>query len=223
MNPTIRAVLFDLDGTLIDSIPLILDSFVHTYRQHGIPVPDPDALMRELGIPLRQVFQRLTDDPDRIAAMIDTYREYNLATHDDRIVVFDGVAEMVEGVRERGLQVGVVTSKNRDGAWRGLRLVGLAGHVDALVSCDDVVRPKPDREPVDRALERLGAAPGTAVFVGDAVPDIESGRAAGVVTAAALWGPFGRAAFDHQPPDVWLERPADLLAWLDGPTRQHAV
>ena len=215
MSPTVRAALFDLDGTLIDSIPLILDSFVHTFRHFGLPVPDRDALMRELGVPLRQSFGRMTGDPGRVAAMIDVYRDYNLAAHDARIAAFPGVLDLIHGVRARGVTVAVVTSKNRDGAWRGLRLVGLGECIDVLVSCDDVARPKPDREPVDRALERLGVAASEAVFVGDAVHDIESGRAAGVITAAALWGPFDRAAFDHQPPDVWLERPGDLLAWLD--------
>jgi len=223
VNTTCRAALFDLDGTLVDSIPLILESFVHTYRHFGIRVPDHAGLMSELGIPLRQVFQRLTDDRARVAEMIEVYRDFNLAAHDARIATFPGVADMLHGVRDRGLRVAIVTSKNRDGAWRGLRLVGLDAFVDALVSCDDVVRPKPDREPVDKALEMLGVAPQDAVFVGDAVHDIESGHRAGVTTVAALWGPFDRASFDHQPPDVWLEQPGDLLTWLDSVNGERRV
>jgi len=83
-----------------------------------------------------------------------------------------------------------------------------------IVGADDVVNPKPHPEPVELALRLLGADPGTTVYVGDSVHDMESGRAAGVRTAAALWGPFSRADLERTEPDYWLERPADLLGLI---------
>jgi pyrophosphatase PpaX len=85
-----------------------------------------------------------------------------------------------------------------------------------VVGADDVTEPKPHPEPVQRALQALGATPEEAVFVGDSVHDMASGRAAGVATAAVLWGPFTRGDLDPANPDHWLEDPVDLLPLLVG-------
>ena len=110
----------------------------------------------------------------------------------------------------------VVTSKNRQGALRGLALVKLEEMMDVLVCADEVINPKPHPEPVEKAVELLGADPATTVYVGDSIHDMHSGRAAGVRTAAALWGPFGRGHLEGARPDYWLETPADLLTLAAG-------
>lgn len=209
------AVLFDLDGTLLDSIPLILESFEHAFTALGLAGPEPAQLARAMGIPLRSFFGELGYDQATIEALIDAYRAHNLAHHDLRVSAFPGVVAMVAGVRARGLHTALVTSKNRPTAQRGLTIIGLGDSFEILVSCDDVTRPKPDREPVDKALRLLGVEPSRAVFVGDSLHDLESGRAAGVRTAAALWGPFARADLAPGAPDYWLEAPADLLPLIE--------
>lgn len=212
--PRLTTVLFDLDGTLIDSIRLILDSYHHTLAVHRIPPRSDAEWLAGIGTPLRVQFREWTEDQDLLEALVATYREYNLTHHDANVSAYPGVVGMVRAIRDGGYRTGLVTSKNTSGAERGLRVVGLDGTMDVIVGADDVVNPKPHPEPVLRALETLGAAPAEAVYVGDSVHDMASGRAAGARTAAVLWGPFGREHLAPTAPDHWLEAPADLLALL---------
>jgi len=131
------------------------------------------------------------------------------------ITIYPGVRELVSAIRGRGIRTGVVTSKNREGTARGLALVGLEGEIDVLVCADDVINPKPHPEPVERAVEALSADPARTIFVGDSIHDLHSGRAAGVLTGAVLWGPFRRTDLAPAEPDFWLEAPAELKALLD--------
>ena len=211
----IQTVLFDLDGTLIDSIRLILDSYHHTLAAHGIPPRTDDDWLRGVGTPLNVQFAEWRDDLGKLEAMVATYREYNLAHHDRMVTVYPGVVAAVEAIRAAGRRTGLVTSKNRQGALRGLTLVRLEAMMDVLVCADEVTNPKPHPEPVEKAVALLGADPATTVYVGDSIHDMVSGRAAGVRTAAALWGPFGREHLELAAPDYWLETPADLVTLLD--------
>ena len=211
----IQTVLFDLDGTLIDSIRLILDSYHHTLAAHGVPPRTDDDWLRGVGTPLSVQFAEWRDDLGKVEAMVATYRAYNLAHHDRMVTVYPGVVAAVEAIRAAGRRTGLVTSKNRQGALRGLTLVRLEAMMDVLVCADEVTNPKPDPEPVEKAVALLGADPATTVYVGDSIHDMVSGRAAGVRTAAALWGPFGREHLELASPDYWLETPADLVTLLD--------
>ncbi len=211
----IQTVLFDLDGTLIDSIRLILDSYHHTLATHGIPPRTDEDWLRGVGTPLNVQFAEWHDDRGKLEAMVATYREYNLAHHDRMVTIYPGVAAAVGAIRAAGRRTGLVTSKNRQGALRGLTLVRLEALMDVLVCADEVTRPKPHPEPVEKAVALLGADPATTVYVGDSIHDMVSGRAAGVRTAAVLWGPFGREHLELAAPDYWLETPADLLTLLD--------
>ena len=207
---SLSTFLFDLDGTLIDSIDLILRSYRHTMRTHRGHDPGDDVWMNGLGTPLWVQFRQFTEDPAEIEAMVATYRAYNLAHHDEMVRPYTGVVDAVRMLERRARALGLVTSKLRSGALRGLRLAGLEDAFTVVVGADDVTHPKPHPEPVLKALERLGVGAETAVFIGDSRHDIECGRAAGVKTAAVLWGPFDRAHLADLNPDYWLERPADL-------------
>jgi pyrophosphatase PpaX len=202
--------LFDLDGTLIDSIELILRSYRHTMRLHRGHEPADDVWMQGLGTPLWVQFRHFTEDPAEIEAMVATYRAYNLAHHDELVRPYDGVVAAVRSLQDGGKALGLVTSKMRSGAVRGLQAAGLEDAFPVIVGADEVTHPKPHPEPVLTALERLGARASDAVFIGDSRHDVECGRAAGVKTAAVLWGPFDRSHLQDLEPDYWLERPADL-------------
>jgi pyrophosphatase PpaX len=213
--PKPRIILFDLDGTLIDSVRLILDSYHHTMRSHGFSPRTDDDWLRGLGTPLSVQFAEWMDEPATLQALIATYREYNLAHHDHMVTVYPGVVEAVGAIRAAGARTGLVTSKNRNGALRGLGLAGLVPMMDVLVCADDVTNPKPHPEPVEKAVRILGGEAGETIYVGDSIHDMQSGRAAGVRTAAALWGPFGRCHLVGAAPDYWLESPSELPSLLD--------
>ena len=212
--PRLQTALFDLDGTLIDSIRLILDSYHHTLTHHNLPARTDEDWLKGVGTPLSVQFSEWRESPEVLEALIATYREYNLKHHDSMVTVYPGVLEAVREIKAVGIQTGLVTSKNRPGALRGLKLVGLEALMDVLVCADEVTNPKPHPEPVEKAVALLGADPAGTVYVGDSIHDMHSGRAAGVKTAAALWGPFGRNYLESASPDYWLERPGDLVALL---------
>ena len=209
---TLTTFLFDLDGTIIDSIDLILRSYRHTMALHrsNEPPPPDDMWIKGLGTPLWAQFGEITEDKQEIEAMVQTYRTYNLTHHDALVRPYEGVVEEIRRLKRAAKRLGVVTSKLRDGAMRGLRISALDDAFDIVIGCDDVTHSKPHPEPVLKAVERLGVTPAETVFVGDSRHDLESGRAAGVKTAAVLWGPFDRPHLQDLAPDYWLEKPEDL-------------
>jgi pyrophosphatase PpaX len=209
--PRYRTVLFDLDGTLLDSIRLILDSFHHTFAVFELPPRSDAEWLQGIGTPLSTQFAPWARDAAQLEAMVAAYRRYNLEHHDDRVTPYPGVERAVEALRREGVRIGVVTSKGRSTAQRGLRVAGIEAAVDALVGAEDVTNPKPHREPVDRALALLGAPAASAIFVGDSVHDMRAGRAAAVPTGAALWGPFGRADLEESEPTHWLASLEELV------------
>ncbi|PYO89594.1 MAG: pyrophosphatase PpaX [Gemmatimonadetes bacterium] len=178
--------LFDLDGTIIDSIELILRSYRHTMQLHrgNEPLPPDDMWIQGLGTPLWAQFGEITDDKEEIERMVQTYRTYNLSHHDALVKPYEGVVDEIRRLKNSGKRLGVVTSKLRDGAMRGLRVPGLDEAFDIVIGCDDVTHSKPHPEPVLKAVKKLGVLPAETVFVGDSRHDMESGRAAGVKTAA---------------------------------------
>jgi pyrophosphatase PpaX len=208
-------ILFDLDGTLIDSIELILNSARYAFEKLGRDCPTDEEWLAGVGIPLVTMFRRYARDEADCGALIAAYREYQLVHHDRLTRCYDQVAETVDILRFRGHDIGIVTSKSEALALRGLAHVGLARHVDTIVGCDSSTRHKPDPEPVRIALHRLDASPEDAIFVGDSVHDVLAGNAAGVHTAAALWGAFKRADLEPGEPNAWLESVSDLVTLLD--------
>lgn len=210
MPPRFTTVLFDLDGTLLDSVRLILDSYHHALAVHGLAPRTDEQWLAGIGTPLTVQFGDWQADPPLYQALIATYREYNITHHDDRVSPYPGAVELVRQLRGEGLKLGLVTSKNQIGARRGLQKLGLEDAIEVIVAAEDVIRPKPHPEPVTRALEALGSPAGDAIYVGDSLHDMHAGRAAGVATGAVLWGPFTREHLTPADPDYWLESPADV-------------
>ena len=208
------AVLFDLDGTLVDSIALLLASMKHTF--YGRPRQPTEAEWIEgLGTPLpKQLTPYVESDEDR-ERLVNRYRTFQLENHDRLMAQYAGVIDILAQLYQRGHPMGVVTSKGTMMMERGLKFIGADDYIEVAIGYDSVHIHKPDPYPVRVALEKLGYEANEAVFVGDSPHDIKSGNAAGVITIAALWGPFTRSQLEPYKPTYFLENIKDLPPMLD--------
>ncbi len=214
----VSCILFDMDGTLVDTIDLILRSFHETFRLNGLPdLPDPQ-LLALIGKPL--VVQMRGFDPERADQLCDAYQAQYEKFHDDLAREFPGIKEVIAELSRRGYRLGVVTSKRRATARPGLAHFGLDGFFEVIITANDTTRHKPDPEPVLAALEAMGCSAEQTAYVGDSTYDIDCGNAAGVLSVAVLWGPFSRAVLAEHAPDVALEKPGELLELFAGPPQR---
>jgi len=209
-----RVVLFDLDGTLIDSIPLILSSMKAAFDGHPRPPPVAEWVAL-IGTPLDAMIRRWAVDEADVERLKERYKIHQWAHHDAMVHAFPGVPELLDGLSARGVRMAVVTSKLEPSARRSLDFLGLTRHFELVVGLEATGRHKPDPAPVLHAIERLGARPEAAAFVGDSPHDVLAGNAAGVATVAALWGPFSREELARAGPRAWAEAPGKLLQVLE--------
>jgi pyrophosphatase PpaX len=203
------AVLFDLDGTLIDTIGLLLECARHTFEGRT-PAPTDEEWIAGIGTPLRKQFAAYTSSEEEIEQLTQRYRAFQREHHDRLTTAFPGVLEVLDELESRGHPMGIVTSKSNEMMDRGLEWVGIMRHMQTRIGMDNAKRHKPDPHPVQAALDELGYEPHEAVFVGDSPHDVASGNAAGVTTVAALWGPFTREQLDPLRPTYYLENIRDL-------------
>jgi pyrophosphatase PpaX len=208
-------VLFDLDGTLLDSIELILSSARYAFQKMEREWISDAEWRAGIGIPLPTIFCRYASDETEAAAFLAAFREYQLPNHDRLIRCYDDVVDTVKLLHGRGHDLAIVTSKSDALAMRGLVHVGLARYMDTIIGCDSSKRHKPHPEPVRLALHRLDCRPEDAIFVGDSVHDLLAGNAAGVRTVGALWGAFSRADLEPGNPSDWAERMSDVVSLVD--------
>jgi pyrophosphatase PpaX len=181
-------VLFDLDGTLIDSGPMIMASARYAARD-------------VLGI-----------EPAHVDELVASYREENERLHDG-LEAFDAVLDVLLRFQAEGRRLGIVTAKRRSTVELAFaRFPVLERASDVLVSAEDTVRHKPDPAPILVALDRLSASPSEAAYVGDSPFDVQAARAAGTFAVAVAWGGIHsgeRLAVEE--PDVLVEAPRELL------------
>lgn len=180
-----KGVLFDLDGTLLDTNDLILKSFQYSFYKHYHRDPDLAVAKAYFGRPLREALEVMA--PGKVEEVLKTYREYNLIHHDILAKSFAGVAEVIQDMHNSGVLMGIVTSKSRHTALRGLKLFDMDKFFSVIIGFEQCQHHKPHPEPVQLALAGLGLGPGDCLMVGDSPFDIISGRDAGVKTAAVRW------------------------------------
>jgi len=207
-----RVVLFDLDGTLVDSVELIVRCFQHTTAYHlGAPL-ERTTIVATIGRPLRACLEEIA--PGRGEALYATYREFNNAQHDLLIQPIAGMLSVLPVLRGWGYPLGVVTSKTRVGAEAALARFELGAVLDTVVCLEDTIQHKPEPEPLLCAARRLGVAPEQALYVGDSTFDVRSAQAASMPVAAVLWGAGKEADLHALRPTYLLSDPAELLELL---------
>jgi pyrophosphatase PpaX len=180
------AVLFDLDGTLIDSGEIILSSFRYATRSVlAREIPD-EVLAAAVGG--SNIYEQMRAfDPERVDELVRVYREHNEPLHDG-LVAFEGIKDLLERLQSEGRRLGIVTAKRRKTVDLAFSILPLERHFDTVVTAEQTEHHKPHPEPVLTALERLGASPAEAAFVGDSPFDMGAGKAAGVFSIAVSWG-----------------------------------
>ena len=206
--------MFDLDGTLIDTIPLIVASHRHAVQTVlGYDLPD-DVLKAGIGRPL--IDQMRVFDADRAQALFDTYRVWNHANTAALLGRFDGVDDVLLRLAAAGAVLGVATSKSRDAVDLAFSIQPPAVVFGAVITVEDSALHKPHPEPVLTAIARLGAEVSDAVYVGDAPYDIEAARAAGCGAVGVTWGVATADVLVSAGAHAVAETPAELAAILLG-------
>jgi pyrophosphatase PpaX len=204
------ALLFDLDGTLIDSIELILGAMRHAFTGFAGDAPTDEQWRAGIGIPLHTALRQFAPDDAEVERLFGRYREYQLEHHDQLIRPYEGIVDAVRTFSAAGHPMALVTSKSDWMAEKALVWVGLNSLIPVIVGCDSCVNHKPHPEPVERALALLAAKADNALFFGDSPHDVQSGRAAGVFTVGVTWGAFTREEMTASGADVVIDRPAEL-------------
>ena len=222
----VDAVLFDLDGTLADTLPDLAAAMNAALSEHGaFPLPPLyyRGAVSEGSLAMIRTALGARVDPERVQRIRRTF----LARYAERIAVhtrlFPGVGTVLEAIEARGLAWGIVTNKTEALAGRLVAALGLETRASCLVCGDTLRHAKPHPEPVYHACRLLAAAPRHCLFVGDSPGDVAAGRGAGVRTLAALYGylPEGEDA-RRWGAHGYLEQPSDLLAWLDRTREERA-
>ncbi|MBZ6227638.1 MULTISPECIES: HAD-IA family hydrolase [Streptomyces] len=207
-----RAIVFDLDGVLVDSVGVMREAFTVAYREVVGPGEPPFAeyskhlgryfpdIMRIMGLPLalQEPFVR---------------ESYRLA---HRVRMFDGVPDLLRSLRADGYRLAVATGKSGPRARSLLDGLGVLTQFEHVLGSDEVANAKPAPDIVLRAMELLGAGPDETMMIGDAVTDLASARAAGVTAVAALWGESDPSDLLAAEPDAVLHKPAELAALCGG-------
>jgi len=204
-------VLFDLDGTLIDSGPIILASMQHAVRtvlDHEIAYEELAATVGGQGL----LAQMRELDPDRADELVDVYKQHNDPLH-DTLEAFEELLAVLPRLKAEGRKLGIVTAKRHRTVALALdRFPELAEHFDVVIAHEDTDRHKPDPDPVLEAVERLGAEPSQAAYVGDSPFDIQAAKAAGAFAVAVAWGGIhSDERLLAEEPDAFVRTPEELL------------
>lgn len=206
-------VIFDLDGTLLNTDTLIFESFKHVFKEY---FPEysltKEELLSFLGPTLKDSFSRYTSD--KIEECIECYREYNHAHHEDYVTIYPHVIDVLKELKSKGYPLAVVTSKMKDAALIGLNLFDLTKYFDAIIGMDNVSKVKPDPEGINEALKKTNCVKG--VMIGDNKSDILSGKNAGIYTIGVKWSPKGPQKMIELEPDLLIDDMSEIVNFIEG-------
>lgn len=211
----INTVLFDFDGTVMDTSDVIIKSWQHTFKTVEGKERPVEQIIRTFGEPLLFTMERVLP---QIPAEdgLEIYRSYHRYNFSELISVYPGIVEMLKEVKKAGLKTAVVTSRLKGTTYEGLEKHGLKGYFDCIITADECTKHKPDPEPILVALEKLNASPEEALMVGDTMFDILCAKNAGVKSVLVGWA---MAVTEEEKtgadkPDYIIEEAMDLMKIL---------
>ncbi len=207
-------VLFDLDGTLLNTDLLIEKSFRHVFEKY---LPEYELSYEEvlsfMGPSLRDTFAKYFD-AHMIDELVTCYRSYNIAHHNDFVTIYPGIKETLDVLKEKGYKMGVVTTKMSDVARLGLDLFDLSHYFDCLIGMNEVEKVKPDPEGIYKALNILGCKKG--VMIGDNKSDLIAGKNANIHTIGVKWTPKGTYELEQVHPDMMIDHMSEIIKFIEG-------
>ena len=207
-------ILFDLDGTVIDSVALIRESHRHAVRTVlGTELPDA-TLVALVGRPL--IDQMREFSVEHADELLGVYRTWNHAHTHELLRAYDGMDRLLTELAAAGRTLGLITSKSGPTVDLAFDVLPLRHHFAVVIAAEDTDRHKPDPAPIQLAIERLGADSARACYVGDAPFDVTAAQAAGIPAIGVTWGFFAREVLAALAPDAIVDTPDELTAVLLG-------
>jgi pyrophosphatase PpaX len=210
--PVYKAVVFDLDGTVVDSVELILVSFQHAIREVLGRELSREEAIAWVGMPLREQMERFS--PEHADELVEVYREFNHREHDRMLTLYEGIEDLLYDLRKESVKVGLVTSKSRFTTQMAFDLTGIDAYFDATVCAGEASGNKPEPDPILACLEQVRVEPAEAAYVGDSPSDIQAALAAKVVAIAVTWGVFTEERLVAEKPDVLVHTIPELAEQL---------
>lgn len=207
------AVLYDFDGTLVDTVPMILECFQKAFLEVTGHTENEAFLLSTIGLPLSQAF--LNYDPHIQVLLQDAYQKVNAILLPTAVGIFDGIIEGLTAMRTLGVRQGVVTSKKRETTLYSMRQFKMDTFFEILITREDTVIHKPNPEPIYLALQQMNISDKSRIlYVGDSVHDLRCAANAGVDSAAVNWTYMPRNDLAAEKPKYWLDRLTDLSCIL---------
>lgn len=206
------AVIFDLDGTLLDSVEHIVGSLRHAVSSVLSRDMTREELIANVGRPLREQMRAFSEE--KAEELVQAFRTFNHREHDRMVRLFPGVTDLLRSLQEEGVPMAVVTSKSRVTTEMAFKLTGVEDYFSAVVCMEDTERNKPHPEPLEHCLDAMGMGASGVVYVGDSPYDLQAARSAGLGSLAVTWGIFPREVLEAERPDMVLETVEDLARAL---------
>lgn len=203
-------ILFDLDGTLINTNEIIIRSFISSFKRHFPNLfLSREKIMTFIGPTLHETYGSYTDDPLLVEELIASYREFYVEYEVGNFEIYPQVEEVVKELYELGYNLGIVTSKFKIAAWPSFTFYGLEKYFSVFVALDDVKYPKPNKEPIITALSRFPSY-NKAIMIGDNQGDIMAGKNANIYSAGVEWCLKGKDHLMEVTPDFMLKDMKDI-------------
>lgn len=213
----IECVIFDLDGTLLDSRECSIKATKAAFTEMGLKVPSEVVIEHYMGIPLEESFFKMSEQPldqETATELIRIFRTYYQTYEESTLNVFPEIPHVLEILMKRKVPCFVVSSKKTAVVKRNLAAQSLVAFFEEIIGSDAVSHYKPHPEGIDKVVTHYQFDPTRTIMVGDAIFDIQMGKAAGVKTIAVTWGSHDAKKLSAEKPDALAEAPQDILDYI---------